>query len=199
MRHFKLKDYLISVMIITVTLLYFFIIPLVSKDVKTIYIFGLEIGSFGFVNIYDLVYFTKMKMLILFFSITWYLTCRHWWKPVILIVIIMELFKLASIFNSNFTQIDEIEFMTSMPITIPIIVLLILFSIKIKRFKFSKEVRNELDKEIDGVFFELNIDKLNRLDELKNRIKIVRKKYYHKDRKKYIKELTIIRNDFYKM
>ncbi len=199
MKHFKLKDYIISILIISVTILYFIDEYIIPEGVKTISILGFEIGSFGFSDILHLIFYAKMKLLILFFSITWYLTCRHWWKPAILVLIILELFKLATVFNYNNNSLDEVEFITSLPITIPFIILLLLYSLKIKHFRLSKEVRLLLDDEIDDVFFSLKNDKLNQLNDLKTKIANAKKMNYKENKELYIKELTLIRNKFYNL
>lgn len=199
MRDFKRKDIFISISIVLVTLLYFVDRYLIPEDMKTVSVFGFEIGSFGFMDINELVYFSKMKLLILFFSITWYLTCGHWWKPAILVIIILELFKLVSLFNTNSYYIDEIEYLISLPITTPIIILLILLSSKLNRLNLSYEVRNSLDGEIDEVFFQLNKEKSNELNELKEKIKNIKKKYHNESKESYVNELISIRDEFYKL
>ena len=157
-------------------------------------ILGFEIGSFGFLDIQVLVYYSKMKLLILFFAITWYLTCKHWWKSAILVIVTIELLKLISAFNANSEGMDEIDFVVSLPITFPIILLLFLVSRKINTYSLSKDLRSEIDIEIDDVFFELhNIDKIQ-LDSLKEKFLEVKKE---KNVKTYLKDLILIRDKFY--
>ncbi|WCO03107.1 hypothetical protein [Psychroserpens ponticola] len=199
MKDFKLKDVLISILIVSVTLLYFGDKYLDLEGVKTFMFLGFEIDSFGFLDISDLIFFSKMKVLILVFSITWYLTCRHWWRPVILIIIIIELFKLASIFNSNNTMFDEIEFIISLPFTIPLIIILLLFSLKINKYRLYSEVRNNLDEEIDDVFYNLNKENYNELEKLKIETINAKKAYFNSDKETYVKKLIDIRNQFYKL
>jgi|GEM_PF-6006308 len=199
MKDFKRTDILISVLIILVTLLYFSDEYLIPEDLKTVNIWGFEIGSFGYLNINELVYLSKMKVLILFFSIIWYLTCRHWWKQAILVIIILELFKLIGIFNTNSYYVDEIEYLTSLPITAPLIILLILLSSKLNKIRLSDEVCHSLDEEIDEVFFQLNQDKFNELDELKKKIKSTKERYYNENKEAYVNELISIRDEFYKL
>ncbi|MBR9847623.1 MAG: hypothetical protein GYB35_16665, partial [Algicola sp.] len=189
MKGFKLKDYLISILIVSVTLLYFGDKYLNLKSVKAITIFGFEIGSFGFLDIAAVIYFSKMKLLILFFSITWYLTCKNWWRPAILVIITLELFKLTSIFNSNAHQIDEIEYLSSLPIILPVIGLLILLSFKLNKYRLSNEFRSDLDAEIDEVFFNLNQDKLKKLMLLKEKIDLAKKDSKTINKKDYMEKL----------
>ena len=68
MKDFKFKDILISILIVSVTLLYFSDKYLIPEGLETVSILGFEIGSFGFeFDIQYLVYYSKMKFLVLFF------------------------------------------------------------------------------------------------------------------------------------
>jgi hypothetical protein len=198
MKEFKLKDIVLVVSIIVVSILYFFAGKLIPEGIDTVSILGLEIGSFGFLDIKNFVLISKMKFLILFFAITWYFTCKHWWRSAILVIIILEFFKIANVFNSNKYYIDELEYLTSLPITIPLIILLVLFSLKLYKLGFSNEVRRSLDKEIDDVFFELNKNKLNKLESLRERIENAKRETNNFDKKKYLDKLISLRNEFYK-
>ena len=56
---------------------------------------------------------------------------------------------------------EEIDYLISLPITIPIILLLVLFSRKINNYSLTRELRINIDNEIDDVFFDLyDIDKI---------------------------------------
>lgn len=187
MRHFKLKDYIISILIVSVALLYFFVDKLVPIDSKTI-------NVFGFPDTEHFVYYSKMKFLIIFFSITWYLTCQHWWKSAILVIITIELLKLITALNVNSKYFDEIDYIISLPITIPIILVLIFVSKKINTYSRSKKLCSKIDTEIDNVFFELqNMDK-TQLDFLE---KSYKKAKVNKNKDTYKKQLILIRDKFY--
>lgn len=198
MKGFKLKDILISILIVSVTLLYFSDRYFIPNGLETVNIFGLKISSHGLFDISKLIYFSKMKLLILFYAILWYISCKHWWRQTILIIIIIELFKLATIFNYNNTRMDEIEYLVSLPVTVPLIVLLVFLSIKINNFRISNEVRNSLDLEIDNTFFNLNQDKFEEFDEMKKKMMNIKRTKY-KNKESYINELISIRDEFYKL
>jgi len=192
-----LKDYLISIMIVTVTLLYFYITYIVPKDLKAINVFGFEIGSFGFTNIWDLVYFSKMKFLILAFAIIWYLTCKHWWKHSILIIICIELFKIFSIFNVNSSTMDEIEYYSSLPITIPIIFLLIFLSRKFNSYNKYYNLILLIDNEINSEISELDKSKVNEIEKIKSVFLKIKSHKNSLSKKDYLKKMKQLRNQFY--
>jgi hypothetical protein len=198
MKDFKLKDVLISITIVLVTLLYFADEYLIPKGLETVNIFGMKIESFGFLNINHFVYYMKVKFLVLFFSITWYLTCKHWWKSSILVIITIELFKLVTALNSNQMNIDYIDYLVSLPITLPIILLLIFISKKLNDFNLTKELRSDIDQEIDDLFFEFNYIEKNKIEFLNQELINLKKTKQLKNSEKYLNDLISLRDDFFK-
>lgn len=197
MRDFKRKDILISVLIISVTLLYFHISFFIPKGLKSISVLGFEIGSFGFLDFESFLSFIKTKILIVFFASIWFLTCEYWWKPAILIVIIIEFLKIGMIFNLNIDEIDVVDYLISLPITIPFIVILLYFSHKLNSYNLKKELRARIDNEIDKVFFQIENVKVNKLKELKTSLNKIKKKKNTMNSEDYLKKIISIRNEFY--
>lgn len=197
MKDFKLNDVLISILIISITLLYFLDKYFIPQGIETITIYGFEIGSFGFSNINDLLYFSKMKFLILILAIIWYLTCQHWWKHSILIIIFIELFKLISIFNPNQLKIDEIEYFSSLPLTIPIILALILLSNKLNTFNKYTQLILLIDEEINNELLKIEIKNEKNLVEIKSSFLELKAIKGVINKVEYLKELKQIRDQFY--
>ncbi|WP_033958584.1 hypothetical protein [Psychroserpens jangbogonensis] len=198
MNRFKLKDIVISILIISATLLYFYINYLIPEGLQTINVLGFEIGSFGFPDIYHLVYYSKMKFLLLLFAITWYLTCEYWWKPAILVIITIELFKLITALNSNQQHIDDIDYLASLPVTLPIILLLIYISRRLNYYNLARELQLDIDQEVDDLFFELNDIEKNRIEVLNENLINLKKVKEQMNSEKYLKNLISLRDDFYK-
>lgn len=195
MKELERKDILISISIVLVTILYFLDIYIIPEGLESISILGVQLGSFGFDGINHLAYYLKIKFLILFLSITWYLTCKHWWKSSILVIITIELFKLITALNSNQTDIDQIDYLISLPVTLPIILLLIFISKKINDYNLAKELRFDIDQQIDDLFFEMyNIEK-NKIDDLKKELLNLKKTKQQKSSSKYLNDLISLRNN----
>ncbi|MFK7781642.1 hypothetical protein [Psychroserpens sp.] len=194
MKKFKLKDYLISFLIVAVTLLYFCDKYLGLEGVESVSIFSFDIGSFGFPDFRQLFFYSKMKLLILFITITWYLTCKHWWKSSILVIITIELLKLVTALKANSEFYDEIDYLISLPITLPIILLLVLVSLKINKYNLTRDLRSNIDEEIDEVFFELHSIDKTQLDFLKDKFLKIKNE---KKTGSYLEELKSIRDKFY--
>ncbi|MGS2726166.1 hypothetical protein ACU8DI_06115 [Psychroserpens sp. BH13MA-6] len=189
------KDIFIVVLILVLTFGYFLDIVEENRIEVDFYLF--KIGSFGFQDVASFFYFLKMKLLILFFSLIWYFTCKNWWKISILIIASIEIFKIANVLGNTTRQVDEVEFLTSLPITIPLIFLISFFLRRLYLYSLSLKIGKNLDREIDAVFFELENNKYNRLDELKNRVSNLKKNTDKED--EYLRELIKIRDDFYKI
>ncbi|MEY8848969.1 hypothetical protein AB9K26_09145 [Psychroserpens sp. XS_ASV72] len=164
---------------------------------ESISFLGLEINDYGFPDLIHLVYFLKMKILIIIFSIIWYLSCNYWWKASILVIITIELFKFITSLNSNLFYFDEIDFLVSLPFTIPIILLLFLFSAKINIYRKSNKLRYVIDNEIDEVFARLSRLDKNKLETFKAKFKELKNNKNKLNNDVYLKKLIEIRNSFY--
>jgi hypothetical protein len=153
--------------------------------------------NLDFYEIESLVYYAKMKLLIIIFSLIWYFTCKHWWRSCILVILTIELLKFVSIFNTDQEQFDEIEFYTSLPITIPIVIVIFLVSKKINKYNLAKELRLELDMEIDKLFFELYQNKKSKISELNSKFNQIKMSQLESNNIDYLKNLISIRDEFY--
>ncbi|WP_456440967.1 hypothetical protein [Psychroserpens sp.] len=197
MKDFKLRDILISILIVSVTLLYFLDTYIMPQDLKTIDIMGFEIGSFGFNTIFSLVHYSKMKLLILSFATIWYFTCKHWYKPSILVIIFIELLKITTMLNPNRTNFDEIEYYLSLPITIPIIIILILISNKIDSLNTYKKIQFKIDDEINNELLILNANNQKEINDLESKFKILIKQKKEMDNDEYLSQLILIREKIF--
>ncbi|WP_460218929.1 hypothetical protein [Psychroserpens sp. MEBiC05023] len=184
------KDVLIVLLILGLTFGYFLDSHFLKANVQTI----------GFYDVMGLIYYAKMKLLIIGFSLIWFLTCKHWWRLSILVLIFIELLKLISVFNNKQTTFDEIEFSTSLPITLPIIILLFYLSKKLRQFNLSNQIRTDIDQEIDEIFFSLNLKNDNDIKSLNNQFKSIQENELIKnDPNLYLNSLIELRNEFYKI
>lgn len=95
-------------------------------------IFGtIEAGNFGNVQSYMHALFTKITFVLL--TAIWFVTSRNWWKYAILVPLTMFLFQLSGVVNHQIQFIDEFDFFYSIPVIIPILLLLIFISYRISR------------------------------------------------------------------
>lgn len=187
MKKLNWKDIAISLLILLVTFGYFTDEYILQNDVDMI-------DSY---TINGMIFYSKMKILIIAFSLIWYFTSRHWWKSSILVIITIELLKLISIFDVNQKYIDEIEYYSSLPVTIPIVILLFIISKKLNKFNLSEEIRSEVDTEIDSIFFEIHQDKKIEIKKLNNTLLNLKNSQLNKNSQEYFQKLISMRDDFY--
>lgn len=154
-------------------------------------------GSLGFKNFLELFNFAKMKLLIIIFGSLWYLTCKQWWKSAILIIITLELLKFTTMILNQTYYLDEIEYIKSLPITIPLISGLFFVSWRLNHLNYAKDLRNALDEEIDNVFFEIEHEKLKQLEKFNENFKSLKNKNLHLTTAEYLKKLLKFRDEYY--
>jgi len=188
-KHIKAKDVFIMLLILGVTfgyhLEYYFFSESFSEEVE-------------FDSIHGILYYSKMRLLIIMFCLIWYFTSKSWWKHSILVIITIELLKLISTVNTNQPYVDVSECFTSLPITLPIILLLLFISNKLNTYNLAKETRSVINKEIDDVFFELHEDEKNNLQFLEQKFLELKSNKFNKNSDKYLADLISLRNEFYK-
>ena len=83
-------------------------------------------GGFDNIQIYLHALVTKLTFVLL--TGVWFLTSKNWWRYAILIPFTMFLFQLSGVVNFKEGYIDEFDFWYSLPIIIPILVLLVYIS-----------------------------------------------------------------------
>ncbi|QIE60200.1 hypothetical protein G5B37_11705 [Rasiella rasia] len=107
----------------------------------------IEPGNFSNVQSYMHALFTKTTFVLL--TTIWFVTSRNWWKYAILVPLTMFLFQLSGVINHQIQFIDEFDFWYSIPVIIPILLLLIFISYKIsKRNKIAEDLNEDAVEEV---------------------------------------------------
>ncbi|MAN59451.1 MAG: hypothetical protein CMC08_06405 [Flavobacteriaceae bacterium] len=108
-----------------------------------------EIDSGGFNNVQAYLHALVTKITFILLTGIWFLTAQSWWKYAILVPLTMFLFQLAGVLNYKFEYIDEFDFWYSLPIILPILILLMYISyIAGKKSNRSFELKQEVEEEI---------------------------------------------------
>ncbi|MAZ72368.1 MAG: hypothetical protein CMC70_04390 [Flavobacteriaceae bacterium] len=100
----------------------------------------IEAGNFGNVQAYMHALFTKITFVLI--TAIWFVTSRNWWKYAILVPLTMFLFQLSGVINHQIQFIDEFDFFYSIPVIIPILLLLIFVSYRVSKRNAVAEVLN---------------------------------------------------------
>ncbi|MBQ0786211.1 MAG: hypothetical protein KBT69_01830 [Oceanihabitans sp.] len=155
-KELKTKDVVIALLILALPFLFYLYKLAPDTPVWETSWFTLNSGVWESIYLYLWLTFTRL-LLVVILSI-WFITCKHWWRYVILVPLIIELFKFISVFNNNVSVIDEIEYIYSLPFTIPIILFIIFISKKINYYSKYLDLNNEMNAEIESLLNELEIN-----------------------------------------
>lgn len=156
-RRFNILLGVLLAFILTATPFLFYLYKFAPKGVTSWETsFGtIESGGFKSVPAYLHALVTKLTFVIL--TTLWFLTSRNWWKYAILVPLTMFLFQLAGVINYKNSFIDEFDFWYSLPVILPIILLLIYISYRISKHSNMDE---ELNKDAEDAIKKLMSDDL---------------------------------------
>jgi len=120
--------------------------PSDSKHYQTI--FGI-INSGYYANVLTFMYTLLSKFVPFLLLLIWFATNKHWWVHVLIIPISVYLFQIISVLNDAAANVDEVEFIYTLPFLL--VVMLILYGIRYKLSIYVKAVdlKKEMDKKMD--------------------------------------------------
>ena len=148
MKHIKKTSLLIGSFIIVLIVSSPYLLYLsesISPDIIQVEtIFG-TIKSGYFATIQDYVYWFFAKFVPLFLLTILYLTNKNWWAPAILVPISVYLFQLISVINDESEFFDELEFIYTTPILIPVLVVLFIIKSKLGIYIEAVDLKKEMD------------------------------------------------------
>lgn len=172
----------------------FYLHKLVPADLQYIK-FGSLIISGGLLTLIEFVWMINIKLLIIGLLIIWFITCEHWWRSIILIPLIVEVFKLIGLFSSS-RFFDEVEYLNSLPITIPIMVVFFLILRKTHYFSRTKDLQREVNGEIEELFTEL-FSKVDRIKNVEKDFVQLKKDKIEISKSSYLRRLIEMRKQLY--
>ncbi|NER15609.1 hypothetical protein [Spongiivirga citrea] len=149
----KWQDYFFSIMLISSPLITYsyLLIPEGTSQID-LFFFNLHSGSFLSVDV--LIWYVLSKLIPFLLLSIWFISSNDWWKYAVLIPSTIYLFQFRSGMLSR-SRVDEYEFIQSLPITIPIILLLIWLSRKMNYVSLTKDLILEIEKEINRTLDQL--------------------------------------------
>ncbi|WP_299431506.1 hypothetical protein [uncultured Aquimarina sp.] len=109
------------------------------------------IYSGGFKSVIGFVhaFFTKVTFLII--TTIWFFTARQWWRFAILIPFGMFFFQLSGVINQNIRYTDDFSFWKSLIILGPILIGMIMYSIKLNQKTQLLDIREQVKKEMEAI------------------------------------------------
>ncbi|WP_204345162.1 hypothetical protein [Psychroserpens algicola] len=152
---------------------------------------------FGFeFNLRLILWFLAVKLQLIILLFIWHYTSRHWWKIAIMIPLTLEVFKFIGFLNIKFENFDEVDFITSIPVTIPIVLSLLYLSNKLNKYINHQVVYEKLNTEIDLVFKEMHYNNNDELI-LKLEFSNLKKNKKNFDKAEYLEKLLKLRSKLY--
>ncbi len=185
----NIHDYIIILIILSVKLI-FYIPELMTNEQLNTKVFGFEF------NLRLILWFLAVKLQLIILLFIWHYTSRHWWKIAIMIPLTLEVFKFIGFLNIKFENFDEVDFITSIPVTIPIVLSLLYLSNKLNKYINHQVVYEKLNTEIDLVFKEMHYNNNDELI-LKLEFSNLKKNKKNFDKAEYLEKLLKLRSKLY--
>ncbi|MBT8257254.1 MAG: hypothetical protein HKO81_06605 [Flavobacteriaceae bacterium] len=188
-----LRDLIISTLIVLLPVLFYLykLAPMTSSAV----IFGIEINTSYYSDVQTFLWALSTKILTLFAFIIWFLTCRHWWKYSILIPIFIELYKLFGVLNDSQGFMDEYELVSSLPLSIPIVILLIYISNKLKYYSMTNVINERIELDMNDTIAQIIKTKYSNFKIAKEKYEVLKKNKPKMNKDEYLRQLVILSNE----
>lgn len=194
-RKYFFRDILIAI-IIALSPFIFFAYNFAPKNTKVWETKLFTINLVGNNDIDYLLWMISSKLLLITIISVWFVTCKHWWRLVILMPFSIELFKFLSIINKEFLVIPNYNFIYIFPILISSILILFHYSNKLNFYSYHKNINNELNEEIDILLQNLSHFRNKNYKDFKQQLLQLRKEKNILDEKEYLEKLIKLREAF---
>lgn len=109
------------------------------------------IRSGHYLSVQHFIYFICAKFVPLFLLTIVFVTNKNWWAPALLVPIAVYLFQLISVLNDSAEYFDEIEFIYTLPILVPVVVGLFFIRHKISIYIQATDLKKEMDDKMNVI------------------------------------------------
>ncbi|WP_378187602.1 hypothetical protein ACE939_04550 [Aquimarina sp. W85] len=144
-----LQGVVISLILIATPFLFYIYRFAPAEDSWDLGFFTLYNGGFGTVKTFVHALMTKLMFLV--FTTIWFFTARHWWRFSILVPFGLFFFQTMGVINQNIEYSDNFNFWKVMPLLLPIVVIMIYISVKLKDQTQLLDLRDQVEKEIETI------------------------------------------------
>lgn len=117
--------------------------PQTSKVWETEY-FTITSGGWGSVQTF--IYHAWIKIIAAIGFSIWFFTCKHWWRYSLLVPFTMYLYQFSGVINHKIQYFDDYEFILSLPLVLPIVLIHIVVAYRLRNKKDSLDLVNLLEK-----------------------------------------------------
>ncbi|MDG5491645.1 hypothetical protein [Psychroserpens sp. SPM9] len=154
--------------------------------------FTIDAGYFEKVRNYLWIY--SYKILTILIITIWFITCKYWWRLVLLIPLLFAVYNFISFINDRYEFYEDYQFVNSLPALIIYTLLIYFLSIKAGYYSSKKNIRSKLDSEIYYLMKELSIFKKSDSLFLKRQLRILKKEKETYEKKEYLIKLIELRD-----
>lgn len=152
---------------------------------------GVTINAGIYEDIQYYIWIILLKVILIVYLLIWFFHSLNWWRYAILVPLTIELIKLSSFFLIDVDYYDEIDYLYSLPITLPIIIIFMIICHRTNKSFFYYEI----DNEVNEIFFELS-GNFN-YEEVHNEYKTLKKTKKSSNDEAYLQQLFEIKNKIY--
>ncbi|WP_055444754.1 hypothetical protein [Lacinutrix himadriensis] len=190
------KDLFILLLII-ITPFLFFLYTIAPEDVtewKTRF-FHINLSKTGY-DVNATLWYFSYKLLFFIVFILWFITCKHWWRYVLLVPLLVEVYKISGMcYELNGISADY-KFYYSFISWVPLIIILFILSKKLNYYSLSKSINKQIDEEIYVLMNQVSNYKTVDYKEFKVKLISLRKQKENLDKKEYLVQLIKLRDDY---
>ena len=112
----------------------------------------------GYWSVQAFLYNLFGKVYLLFFISLFYLTSNKAWKWSLLVPLTVHLYQLVAVLNDNVQYVDQLEFIDSLPIIIPILAVQTYIAQKLWNRNYALSLTEDIDKELKAITNTSNIN-----------------------------------------
>ena len=194
-RKYLLSDFIIVAFIIVSPFLFF--LYTVSPNDSFIWktsLFTIEsnVGN----EIEDLLWILSYKLLTLILFIIWFVSCKHWWKFLLLITIFIEFHKFFSFLNEELLVFKFYNLAHTIVLFIPIFIVLIIITNRFHLYTNQQNLSNEINEEINNLMQNISNFRIHNYTDRKQRLLKLREDKENLSKRDYLKCLIQLREEF---
>lgn len=191
-----LKDFIVVFIIFVTPFLFFLytISPQNTTEWKT-RLFYLNLCHTGD-DVNTTLWYFSYKLLFIVFFILWFITCKHWWRYVLLVALLVELHKIIGLYYELNGVSAHYKFYYSFFMGVPLIIILFILSKKLNYYSLSKSINKQIDDEINVLMKHVSNYKTEDYKAYKKKLTLLRKEKTKLDKKEYLIQLIKLREDF---
>jgi len=191
-KKYLLKDFtIISVIVLIPFAFYLYTFVPKNKVWETSW-FTLNAGEFETLDYVFWIF--SCKILVISILSIWYLTCRNWWRSILLFSIAVEVYKFVSFLDEIFFLFENFTLFHSLPFSLLLISMLLMLS---KMMKYNKlTIAGKIDNEITIALGNMSKNDSKKNNLIKNDIRLLKKNRNNLSKKEYLTQLIMLRDSF---